>query len=240
MSILCVDDEPAVAMIVEHTLREAGHETVGARNVPGGAAGARARRRGADHLRLQDARPFRPRISRAAHERGLRHPAHHAHRLREHRARGRVDQGRRRRLHHEARAPRAADARGRAGARAGAAAEGECDAAPRNECGAQRAPDPGRQRGDAARPAVRRHRRAHARHRPSARRIRHREGIVCARDPRHERSPRQAVHQAELRRASRGTDRECALRPREGCVHRRDQAGRRRVRARESRDAASR
>ena len=34
MSILCVDDEPAVAMIVEHTLREAGHETVGARNVP--------------------------------------------------------------------------------------------------------------------------------------------------------------------------------------------------------------
>ena len=34
MSILCVDDEPAVAMIVEHTLRAAGHETVGARNVP--------------------------------------------------------------------------------------------------------------------------------------------------------------------------------------------------------------
>jgi DNA-binding NtrC family response regulator len=34
MSILCVDDEPAVAMIVERTLRAAGHETVGARNVP--------------------------------------------------------------------------------------------------------------------------------------------------------------------------------------------------------------
>ncbi|MDB4911897.1 MAG: hypothetical protein JWO39_2720 [Gemmatimonadetes bacterium] len=34
MSILCVDDEPAVSMIVEHALREAGHETVGARNVP--------------------------------------------------------------------------------------------------------------------------------------------------------------------------------------------------------------
>jgi DNA-binding NtrC family response regulator len=34
MSILCVDDEPSVSMIVEHTLREAGHETVGARNVP--------------------------------------------------------------------------------------------------------------------------------------------------------------------------------------------------------------
>jgi DNA-binding NtrC family response regulator len=33
MSILCVDDEPAVAMIVEHTLRQAGHETVSARNV---------------------------------------------------------------------------------------------------------------------------------------------------------------------------------------------------------------
>jgi DNA-binding NtrC family response regulator len=34
MSILYVDDEPAVSMIVEHTLRDAGHETVGARNVP--------------------------------------------------------------------------------------------------------------------------------------------------------------------------------------------------------------
>ena len=34
MSILYVDDEPAVSMIVEHTLRNAGHETVGARNVP--------------------------------------------------------------------------------------------------------------------------------------------------------------------------------------------------------------
>jgi len=34
MSILHVDDEPAVSMIVEHTLRDAGHETVGARNVP--------------------------------------------------------------------------------------------------------------------------------------------------------------------------------------------------------------
>jgi two-component system response regulator AtoC len=33
MSILCVDDEPAVAMIVEHALRQAGHETVSARNV---------------------------------------------------------------------------------------------------------------------------------------------------------------------------------------------------------------
>jgi DNA-binding NtrC family response regulator len=34
MSILCVEDEPAVSMVVEHALREAGHETVGARNVP--------------------------------------------------------------------------------------------------------------------------------------------------------------------------------------------------------------
>ena len=34
MSILCVDDEPSVSMIVEHTLREAGHETVAAKNVP--------------------------------------------------------------------------------------------------------------------------------------------------------------------------------------------------------------
>ena len=34
MSILYVDDEPAISMIVEHTLRDAGHETVGARNVP--------------------------------------------------------------------------------------------------------------------------------------------------------------------------------------------------------------
>lgn len=33
MSILCVDDEPAVAVIVEHALREAGHETASARNV---------------------------------------------------------------------------------------------------------------------------------------------------------------------------------------------------------------
>jgi DNA-binding NtrC family response regulator len=34
MSILCVDDEPAVAMVVAHTLRSAGHDVVGARNVP--------------------------------------------------------------------------------------------------------------------------------------------------------------------------------------------------------------
>jgi DNA-binding NtrC family response regulator len=34
MSILCVDDEPALAMIVEHALREAGHETTSARSVP--------------------------------------------------------------------------------------------------------------------------------------------------------------------------------------------------------------
>jgi DNA-binding NtrC family response regulator len=34
MSILCVDDEPAVAMIVEHALREAGYETASARSVP--------------------------------------------------------------------------------------------------------------------------------------------------------------------------------------------------------------
>ncbi len=34
MTILYVDDEPALGMIVEHTLRDAGHETVGARNVP--------------------------------------------------------------------------------------------------------------------------------------------------------------------------------------------------------------
>src|SRR6195952_6076338 len=34
MSILYVDDEPAVSMIVEHTLRDAGHETVAAHNVP--------------------------------------------------------------------------------------------------------------------------------------------------------------------------------------------------------------
>ena len=33
MSILYVDDEPGASMIVEHTLRDAGHETVGARNV---------------------------------------------------------------------------------------------------------------------------------------------------------------------------------------------------------------
>ncbi|HMA04103.1 MAG: sigma-54-dependent transcriptional regulator [Gemmatimonas sp.] len=34
MSILCVDDEPAVALAVENALREAGHETSSARNVP--------------------------------------------------------------------------------------------------------------------------------------------------------------------------------------------------------------
>ncbi|MEP7064764.1 MAG: sigma-54 dependent transcriptional regulator [Gemmatimonadota bacterium] len=34
MAILCVDDEPAVAMIVEHALHAAGHETVGAHSVP--------------------------------------------------------------------------------------------------------------------------------------------------------------------------------------------------------------
>jgi DNA-binding NtrC family response regulator len=34
MTILYVDDEPAVGMIVEHTLRQAGHETVSAHNVP--------------------------------------------------------------------------------------------------------------------------------------------------------------------------------------------------------------
>ena len=46
-----------------------------------------------------------------------------------------------------------------------------------------------------------------------------------------ERPPRRAVHQAQLRRAPRGAGRERAVRPREGRVHRRDQAGGRRVRA---------
>ena len=72
---------------------------------------------------------------------------------------------------------------------------------------------------------------AHSRHRPARGGIRDGQGAVRARDPRRERPARRPVHQAELRRASRRPHRECAVRPREGRVHGRDQARRGRLRA---------
>ena len=69
----------------------------------------------------------------------VRRAAHHADRLRQHRARGRVDQGGRDRLHHQAGPARAARARGEAGARGRAPAPRERRAASRGDGVPQRA-----------------------------------------------------------------------------------------------------
>ena len=72
------------------------------------------------------------------------------------------------------------------------------------------------------------------------RRERHRQGAGRARDPRALQARRRAVRQAQLRGDPVGADRERAVRPREGRVHRRDPAAARQVRARRRRHAVPR
>ena len=240
MSILYVDDEPAVSMIVEHTLRDAGHETVGARNVP---EALQVLARGGVELIISDYRmpglsglEFLELLTSEGFDIPLIMLTGYAsieHAVASIKA-GAVDY-----ITKPVRPEQLTLAVEQALELVRLRKE-NATLRTRDERSAERAADSGGQRGDAARAAIGRHRRAHPRHRSPARRIGHGEGTVRARDPRHERPPRQAVHQAELRGAARGADRERAVRPREGCVHRRDQAGRGRIRAREPRHAASR
>ena len=91
---------------------------------------------------------------------------------------------------------------------------------------------------DPAHPADGRDGGAHARHRAPAGRERNRQGAVRARDPRPERAAGPSVHPAQLRRPARGPHRERAVRPRARRVHGRDQAGGGRIRAGPPRHAA--
>ena len=80
----------------------------------------------------------------------------------------------------------------------------------------------GNSRGDPARAPDGGDRRPDASDRAARGRIGHGQGALRAHDPRAKRPSRRAVHPAQLRRASRRTGRERALRPRKGRVHRRD------------------
>ena len=121
-TILCLDDEPAIGLILQDTLERAGHQTVSAHNVP---QALQALAGGVVDLIISDYRmPGLTGLEFLAllRQEGYETPLIMLTGYGEHRARGGGDQGRGDRLHHQAGAPGAARAGGQPGARGGAAA----------------------------------------------------------------------------------------------------------------------
>ena len=240
-TILHVDDEPAIGLILQDTLSAPVIGAVSAGNV---LEALQALARGTVDLIISDYRmpgltglEFLPLLRQEGYETPLIMLTGYA----QHRARGRGDQGRRDRLHHEAGPPAAARARGQSGARVRAPAARERTAAPRGDGVPERAPDHRRQPGDSTRPADGRDGRADARD-GAARRANRAPARSCSRARSTMQSDRRDGPFIKLNCAAlpEGSGRERAVRPREGRVHRRDQARRRRVRASERRNAAAR
>ena len=185
------------------------------RGLPRAADARRLRRDRARHLAAGSGRPQHagtaaPAIGRCAGRDDLG--------ARQHRVGGAGDQDGRVRLRREAALAREDRARGRQ-RRPAAAAGGREPRAAR----ARRSPagDGRRELRHAAAARADRHGRADQRPRADLRRERHRQGAGGAQRPRDEPAAQRPVHRGELRGDSRGADRERAVRPHEGRVHRR-------------------